>query len=511
MSTSYITPDSETGGQTISINLGKNQTRALIPKTFVLRGSGNRAGSNKLIVTQEYAQLKNEYDISIGNTVTVSDDVSTPVSFEGHANGKKMKYMAPSETNVSSLISFTGFSCKETSGSVGGQAITASFGDVENFEGGLSEYDYFINVTIPSGTTPGRYGVVLVTADSTSGPTESVTYYVDVAEHQTVPIEIHGVYKSYDQIVETLNTDLTWQQGTTGTVNSEDAEVETQQGASTYAYDTYCIAQTEVNTTTLKLKVAATLTTTSTRILQSTAMVYASSSEETLPGYITNGTFKTGGTTLGSINVASAISGATEFTVTLASVRSALSLSAGDPFNIYILFDTTTPPTPVGPEILTEQIQYEVQRNQTSVAKGKIGYDISVRNWSMQRSYKATVSLVCSGDPVDCGIEWVDSTNEGLLFDNTSSPQTVSADSTFSVSASIANGNGIPITNILTVSGETYSTAETMEYVLDLMENQMMWFEIDLWYNSGSGDVHYASHPVQIYYSSNNFVPIQTD
>lgn len=511
MSTSLISPSSSYGTESLTINLGRNTTRSAITKTFIVEGDNGEASENRLIVTQGFAALMNEADVSIGTNKIIAYDATgeaRTVTFEGHANGKMMKYQAPSGLDMGSAISFTGFNCKECSGSVTGQVVGTSFGDVENFEGGLQEYDYFITIPVPVAQAAGNYGVTVVTADSASGVTESVTYYVTITEPgvDAIPIEIHAIYKSSDGAVETLSADLSWKEGASGSYTDESAEIETQSGDTNYSYDTFVVAQIDPSTTSLRLKTAADIT--GTKVVGSTASVYASSNSVSLPSYITGGSFISGGTSLSNISVSSSISGATEYTVDIASVRSSLSLDEDDPINLYILYTAAEPPAPVSPSITNEEAQVEVDRNQQSVLKGQIGYDLTVSNPSMSRTYKAKISLVCSGDPIDCGIEYTSVYPNGVLFDNTATGQTVIAGGAFSASASISSGRGINISDVLTAEGDDSKTdAEIMEYVWQLMSEQRMWFEIDLWYN----DSHWTNHPIEIGADSNKLRKVGTD
>ena len=507
---------SGTGTKTIGFDWGKNQGRAQVTKEYIVTSNDNGVTvNNKLIVHQQFTPLAvNETSSTTATIAYEATGAARTITFSGEANGKQLRVIGTPATT------FTGYTATEYSaGPNNGAPVSTSYANVSNFEGGSTFYDFDMVIPVPDRQQEGTYTVTASTMDDAqSTPVAAAkTFSFTINPPIMLTTHLYAVYKSDDESAETLSCDFIWKKGgDAGAGTTLSGNVYTTAGSTDYAYHNYGnTIQTmliDASTDTLKLKCGASFALGS-KTLSATAAVYA---HECVPDgdgnpFIIDGDFINQSASIGSIDVMSTAASGTEFTVNLPAIRSQLNLDDGDEVDIYVLFDTATPPAPVSPVLQSEIAQVEVERNDVSVLKGKIGYNLLVSNYGMQRTYKSRISLHYTGDPVE--IDAVGQTIEGdgyvdyVLYDDTSSPRTVAADSAYSVAADIANNTGISISSILSVSGESYTDAEIMDFVWDKMDFGEMSFKFELWLN----DSMWASHPVYVDSSSNKLVKVQTD
>lgn len=513
MATDKISPNNGEGNSNrLTFNIGRNTSRQT--RTFTLNLSADNqelTSNNSIIISQAAISLFNVVKAGTSPTATIAYEATGNnriVEFRGVTNAKMLQIKAPSESGISSAIGFQAFESFEYSaGSSTGATISSSLTEVNSFIGGSQQYEYAITIPVPVGQSAGNYGVTVVAADSESSQSIPLTFYVTVSAAAYNNVTIHAIYKSSDSSAEELSTDLSWKEdGNTATL-IDGIDVQTVSGANTYAYTTYGILPIGASVNTLKLKVSASMVE-STKVVTNTASVYASN-EETLPSYITGGSFVDDGVALNNISVADDISQATEYAINLSNVRQSLNQSEPGPIHIYILF-TAAEVVPVYPTIQQEQIQIGVN-SLTSEITGNIGYNVAVTNGSTAGTYKTRIALVYTGDPAEVefasGVETgtADGGTYAVLGSNMPSGTYIQSLGSFSLAAPVTNSSlRIPISSILTVSGEEFTDAEILQFLLDKMELGEVSFKIDLLLN----DAQFANHPIDIGASSSYLVRI---
>ena len=149
------------GTKTIGFGWGANTSRAGISRIYTVPG-----GSNRLLVSQQYAALSNVVVGSASQSVVLNGSTQT-VTFTGRANGKYLKYTVGNGLTAS---------LTESSGG-SAHSIGTSYTQVSNFLGGSQMYDYTLSVSVPASTSDGSYNVTVSTADETSPSSEQTTSY----------------------------------------------------------------------------------------------------------------------------------------------------------------------------------------------------------------------------------------------------------------------------------------------------------------------------------------------
>lgn len=193
---------SGSGSNQLEFGWGKNQTRSERTRSYSIT-SQNGTPLNRLIVTQTFSPLHNNY-IGTNNKTIAPSETGQTVTFQGDANGKYLMI-------ASGLFQGDTVTC-----SVGSQAITDSATLVNDFEGGTYKYTYDISWTIPANATEASRIIDIKTMDSPEDSGITVRYELNVTSGivelesvtvspSTLNIGIGGSY-SYNNATVVVNS-----------------------------------------------------------------------------------------------------------------------------------------------------------------------------------------------------------------------------------------------------------------------------------------------------------------